>query len=176
MRRFGASEEAIVFARQFRFEGFMTAFVELGKVDMATVYYQGAVNDDRGLFLVNGTPSIIDVAGCGKPDPDMLVTQTVGPDGHEINCLDNIDITRHPLYRSLAKTVSDEGSLPLTIWSGHAEFQRAQHSGTAGQRIIITFDLRRCHACRLAGYADIAYAFSSDGHFRGTKLLRLRRP
>src|SRR5437016_1967357 len=112
----------------------MTAFGELGKVDMATVYYPGAVNDERGLFLVNGTPSII-VAGCGKPDPDILVTQTVGPDGQEINCLDRHRHNAASLYRSLAKTVSDEGSLPLTIWCCHAEFQRAQHSGTGGQRI-----------------------------------------
>jgi hypothetical protein len=176
MRRFGASEEAIAFARQFGFAGFMTGFVKPRRIGVATVYFPGSLNDGTTIFLVNGVPRTFDVAGCGTPDPDMRVAPMRGLDGDEINCLATIDITRHPLYKSLARKVSDEtGALPLMIWYGHARFQGARLMSSGGERLIVAFDLLRCHACKLAGYADVSYDFDSTDRFIGTTLLRLRK-
>ena len=43
-----------------------------------------------------------------------------------------------------------------------------------GQRFIFSFVLLNgCHACELAGHAQVAFDFSAAGRFLGTKLLRL---
>lgn len=179
MRKFGASTEAIAFSRLFGFTDFMTSFVEIGRVSLANVYFTGWINDEQRILLVNGSPPLMDVDGCGIPYSLMVLRQSLEPDGKETDCLENIDITKHPLYRSLANRVANEtaaGAFPPMIWGGHAMFETMQYVGFGGQRFTVRFDLLGCHACTLAGYAHVAYDFDSSGKFLGTKLLRLSRP
>lgn len=175
MRKFGASSEAIAFSRLFGFGVFMTSFIKTGRVSLANAYFSGRMNEKWGIFLVNGLPSpIMDVAACGVPDPEFMVKQPLGLDGKEVDCLKNIDITKHPLYRSLAARTSEDP--PPMIWPGHAAFKNIEHLKSGGQRFVIAFDLLGCHACTLAGYAHVAYDFDSSGRFLGTSLLRLTAP
>lgn len=168
MRKFGASSEAVAFSRLFQFKGFMTSFVELGKVNIANVYFTGMINDNERILLVNGSPPIMDVEGCGTPSMLMVIRQPLDPD-NETNCLANIEIEKDPLYRSLVSKLADN---PPEIWGGHAKFETMQYTRLGGQRIVIRFDLLSCHACTLAGYAHVAYDFDSSGRFLGTNLLR----
>jgi hypothetical protein len=182
MRKFGASNEAIEFSRLLDFRGFMTSFTYMGRVSVAQVRFTGRINDDKSVFLVNGSPPLMDVAGCGMEVEDHILLKAAGIEDTE-NCLAKIDITKHPLYEKLTRQSDDayaieRGHKPYerpAIWGGHATFRQAIRLQDGGQRFIIAFEILSCHSCPSAGFAEIAYDFNETGHFLGTSLVDLKR-
>jgi WD40 repeat protein len=148
MRKAGASPSAIEVTRRLKGEGYMDSFREMGKVDLATVFYPFRANDNGTLLLVNGTPQIVDLEDWSQ--------------------LEKIDITKDPLYPRLLRKYPK-----LMLW-GHPEFETMRPMATRGQRFIFSFVLLNgCHACEVGGYAHIAFDFDSMGRFLGRRLLRL---
>lgn len=173
LRRLGASPEAIAFSRLFDFRGFVRHFEEMGVVSVVSVHFTRWINDSERILLVNGSPPLMDVEGCGIPHSLMVVRDFLQEEANETDCLANIDITKNPLYKSLTKK---DPSIPPMIWGGHASFERMQYGGFGGQRLIIAFELLGSHTGPYFGDAHIAYDFDSAGKFLGTKLLRLSAP
>ncbi|MEK6301493.1 MAG: hypothetical protein AABO41_12285 [Acidobacteriota bacterium] len=173
LHRLGASPEAVAFSRLFDFTGFVRQFQEMGAVSVAYVHFTRWINDGDRILLVNGSPPLIDVEGCGIPYSLMVVREFLQAEANETDCLANIDITTNPLYKSLAKK---DLSIPPIIWGGHASFERMQYLGFGGQRFIVAFELLGSHAGPYFGDAHIAYDFDSAGRFLGTKLLGLSAP
>lgn len=68
MRKAKASEQAIAFSRSIEFEGWLTSFSEMGRIDVATAYYVCMVNSNAKVLLLNGTPPIIDTEVEGVSD------------------------------------------------------------------------------------------------------------
>jgi hypothetical protein len=99
MRRFGATAEAIAFSRLFGFTGFMTSFLEMGRVSTARVTFTGWINDNERILLVNGSPPLMDVEGCGIPHSLTVAREVVEPDRDD--CLAGLDIMKDPLYKLL---------------------------------------------------------------------------
>src|SRR5215216_2382196 len=52
MRKAGASEQAITFSRLIEFEGWLTSFSEMGRVDVATAYYVCMANSNAKVLLL----------------------------------------------------------------------------------------------------------------------------
>ena len=132
---------------------------------------------------MNGTPRLMDVDGCEVQSSFGAALRKAGMNDSS-DCLDKIDITRHPLYEKLARQAEDADAIDAgnklelrpAIWGGHAEFRRAVHRPAKGQRFIIAFEILTCHACHSAGFAEIAYDFDGAGRFLGTTLVGLVPP
>jgi hypothetical protein len=173
LRKLGASTEAIAFSSLFDFSGFASGFDEMGRVSLAYVHFTGWINDGDRILMVNGSPPLMDVEGCGIPHSLIVVRDFLQPEGTDNDCLANVDITMDPLYKSLAR--KDPGIRPM-VWGGHASFERMQYVRFGGQRFIIAFELLGSHAGPYFGDAHIAYDFDGSGKFEGTQLLKLSAP
>ena len=154
MRQAGAPRQAIAFTMllsgEGSGEGYLDSFREMGKVDVATVFDPFRANDNGTILLVNGTPRLINLENLEKW-------------GH-------IDITRDPLYPSLARQFPQ-----IELWGNPRGFTM-QRLPPRGQRFVIQYVLLNgCHACEVAGYAHVAFDFDGLGAFMGIKLLRLSR-
>ena len=144
----GASTEAIAVMRQLKGNGWIDSFKEMGRVDLATVVYPSRANENWQTLLVNGVPSPVRLE-----DADNL---------REIN------IRQDPLYPSLIRKFPR-----MDLWEGSAQFVTMRRL-PAGQRFVFSFFLLNgCHACAVAGHAQIAFDFDPSGVFLGAKLLRL---
>lgn len=148
LRRAGATPEALAFTAMLGGEGYLESFRQMGKVDLATVAYPLRANENEGFMLVNGSPPTVQV--------------------EDFVHLKHIDIRKDPLYPAIARKFPR-----VELW-GHADFKALQALPGGGQRFIFSFVLLNgCHACEVAGYAQVAFDFSAAGRFLGTKLLRL---
>jgi len=148
LRQAGATPEALAFTVMLGGEGYLESFRQMGKVDLATVAYPLRANENEGFMLVNGSPPTIQV--------------------EDFVHLKHIDIRKDPLYPAIAR------KFPRVEPWGHADFKAVQALPGGGQRFIFSFVLLNgCHACEVAGYAQVAFDFSAAGGFLGTKLLRL---
>ncbi len=157
MRKAGASEQAIAFSKSIQFQGWLTSFSEMGRVDVATAYFVCMVNSNAKVLLLNGTPPVIDTE-------EESVSES----------LDNA-ITKDPLYSELVKKAGMDDGGSLENWGGPV-YEEMRPLPRGGQRFIIRFDLRTCHACDLRGHAHIGYDFNVVGKFLGTRLVRLSKP
>lgn len=147
MQRVGASPQAVAFAKQMGGEFYMGSFREMGKVDLATtvapLWNDPNVED---FILVNGTPRIV----------------------YLWEKVENIDITRDRLYPLLSRKFPE-----ITMWPMH-NFVSMRKLSKGGQRFVFSFILLNgCHACDIAGFANIAFDFDQEGNFQRTELLRL---
>ena len=61
MEKAGAPPAAVAFARRVDRQGYLVAFRETGRVDVAFAEYPFLANENAVCLLVNGTPPAIDV-------------------------------------------------------------------------------------------------------------------
>ena len=151
----GASADAVSFTRMLYKQsdgqvGIMTAFEKVGPVDMARVMYPLRANDNYGLLLVNGDPSILDVDDLKK--------------------LDQKAMKDHYFYQTvLAKYPK------MDIWPGDrsgTEWPQVKPIPNVGQQFIVGYPLMDgCHACRIVGLALFGWNFDNQGKFLGTQYI-----
>ncbi len=72
MRVAGASAAALAFLERTGNQGYLTAFVDAGKVDIAYAEYPFRANENAVVFLVNGEPSMLDVDDLSRIDRKNL--------------------------------------------------------------------------------------------------------
>jgi predicted secreted protein len=149
MERSGASPQAAAFARQLENRGFMHAFRETGRVDIAYVTYPFRANENQGCLLVNGAPSVIDVDDFG--------------------CLATDGLKRDNVYGELASRFP-----AISLWPGDrfgTDFPVMEKLSDGGQRFHVGYRLLNgCHACEVLGSAVFAFDFDGKGKFLGTRL------
>ena len=155
MKKAGASKEALEFTRRIGNQGYLTAFVESGRVDIAYAEYPFRANENSLVFLVNGAPPLIDV-----DDPAS-------------SGLDPAKLEANPAYAALKKRYPN-----LAVFPSNRTFPRgAQPTGSRreGQRFTVAYELHDgCHACRTVGIARVVFEFDAQGQFTGARVSRIR--
>lgn len=147
MKQGKASPEAMAFTRMMKDNCYLEKFQKMGNVDLAYVFFPRRANTNWAYFLVNGSPLLVPTEG-----------------------IDQIDITKDPLYLSLSKHYHEIG-----LWDP-AIFKEMQTLPDGGQRFIFAYmliDGPRSGEC--AGSALVAFDFNREGRFLGSKLMRLTR-
>lgn len=151
MQKSGASPQAVAFARMTDNTGYMRDFRQTGRVSVAYVYFPFRANDNQGAYLVNGTPSMVDI------DNQTLLAQN--------------ELAKDPTYAELAKKYPQ-----ITIFPGDRNGTNylVAESSRYGQRFIVPYNLRnQCHACEQLGVAKFAFNFDPGGKFLGTNLFSI---
>jgi len=153
MRRTGASEPALAFARLTGDQGYLEAFRDEGVVDVAYAVYPFRANENELVFLVNGEPPLIDV--------------------DDLSRLDAKNLAANPVYEELKKTYPNLAFFPGN--RGESRQPRAHRLRSGGRRFVVSYELRdACHACRIVGEARIGFDFDARGRFVGTDVVRVR--
>ncbi len=151
MQKFGASPQAVAFTHMTDNTGYMRDFRQAGQVSIAYVYFPFRANENQGAYLVNGTPSMIDI------DNQSLLAQN--------------QLAKNPVYAGLAKKYPQ-----IAIFPGNragTNYLVAERS-RLGQRFIVPYNLRnQCHACTQLGIAKFAFNFDPTGKFLGTNLFSI---
>lgn len=149
MQKFGASPQAVAFTRMIGDTGYMRDFRQVGRVSIAYVYFPFRANENQGAYLVNGTPSLIDI------DDQSLLAQN--------------ELKKNPIYTRLAQKYPDVAIFPGDR-SGTTYLIADKLLG-GGQRFIVGYRLQNaCHACAQVGTAKFAFNFDRTGKFLGTRL------
>jgi len=147
MRQQKATSEALAVNRLLEGEGFMSAFREMGRVDLATMTFPLRANTNQAAFLVNGTPALV------STELDEQV----------------VDITSDRAYAALKRAFPE-----MELWPTSADFRTMTVLTDGGQGFEFAYPLLNgCHACALAGYALVSLDFGPDGVYHGPRLLRL---
>jgi hypothetical protein len=145
MRKNAASFQAIEFSKQLGGKGFLTSFRETGRVDIGDVHYFVRGMEPGGLVFLNGETPIVDVEG-----PCCPAAKFLDDVGDSCNCPEGVDTARrdwHPSFHSA-------GSLP-----------------DGGQRFVVRYEGRTCHACAVETWIYDGYDFSPKGKFVGARFL-----
>lgn len=155
MRKAGAPEPALAFARRTGNQGYLREFRDTGKVDVAYAEFPFRANENRVCYLVNGEPPMIDVDDLSRIRADALA--------------------ENAQYAALFKRFPNLAIFPSTRF-GVAP--AALNLKNGGQRFGLDFLLRDgCHACTVVGSMKVAYDFDVDGKFIETRVgpVRARR-
>ncbi|HEY3202737.1 MAG TPA: hypothetical protein VGL03_03655 [Thermoanaerobaculia bacterium] len=150
MQKSGASPAAVTFARYTENQGYLTAFRETGRVDVAWAEYPYRANESQLCFLVNGSPPMIDV-----DDPRILERR---------------ELASRPVYAGIA------GKYPnVAIFPGPrtgADSVRVMSRPHGGLRFEVSYSLHDgCHACATVGSARFGFDFDADGRFVKTHVV-----
>jgi len=166
----GAPADAVTFTRALFKQsdgqvGIMSAFKTVGPVDVAQVLYPLRANDNYGLQLVNGDPSILDV--------------------DDLKQLDRKAMEENSMFQAVKQ------KYPQTdVWpgdrSGNAPWPRVETLPDGGKQFVVSYPLiNGCHACARVGLARFGWNFDAKGKFQRTiyiptppppKLTRPTRP
>ena len=153
MRKAGASEPALAFARRTGNQGYLHDFRNTGKVDVAHAEYPFRANQNQVCFLVNGDPPMIDV------DDPQWITKSM--------------LEANPVYTDLLKRFPNLAIFPGTRFGEIAPSGGNLKSG--GQRFDLDFLLRDgCRACTAVGSMKVAFDFDVNGKFVEAQLGRVR--
>ncbi len=153
MKKAGAPEPALAFARRTGNQGYLRDFRNTGKVDVAHAEYPFRANQNQVCFLVNGDPSMIDV------DDPQWITRAM--------------LEANPVYADLLKRFPKLAMFPGTRFGATAPAGANLKSG--GQRFDLDFLLRDgCRACTTVGSAKVAFDFDVNGKFVETQVGRVR--
>lgn len=152
----GAPPEAVAFTRALYQQsdgqvGIMNAFKSFGPVDIAQVLYPLRANDNYGLLLVNGDPSMLDV--------------------DDLKRLDRTGMDQDTWYQGLKKKFPQ-----VDIWPGDRSasipWPRVQQLPDGGIEFIVPYPLiNGCHACEHVGTARFGWEFDASGKFLKTVFL-----
>lgn len=145
MKRAGASPQALAFTNRIEGDGYVSAFRPLGRLSAALVNYPFRANENNGLVILNGTPTVVDVDDSKYLRQDQL--QSI------------------PQYAALLKSHPDASLWPgdrstpddllvLSLPGGSRQF-------IAGYRIQAG-----CHACAVLGQAFFGFVFDANGEFQ----------
>lgn len=140
--------EVLRFVKMIDNTGYMTHFKKIGPVDLAYVTYPFRANQNEGCYLVNGTPSLIDV-----DSPSVLSFKN-----YEIES--SIDVVNlRSIYPQLSifpeSRRPDAG--PQVVKNSKGEFE-----------FIFKYSLKDgCRACALVGQLEVFYRFRADGKYEG---------
>jgi len=148
----GAAGAAVDFARLIGEPGFMTKFKKVGPVDIAFADLPFRANENSGVYLVNGTPKMVNIDDLSAITGPML--------------------EKDPRYMALKKKYPDiglfmgdrtPGSVPVVrLKDGKLQFT-ALYRLTTG-----------CRACKDVGTARVGFYFDRRGTFEGRKLIDVR--
>ncbi len=153
MRVAGASAAALAFLERTGNQGYLSAFVDAGKVDIAYAEYPFRANESAVVFLVNGEPSMLDVDDLSRIDRKNLQANTT--------------------YAGILKKNPKLALFPGERRPGREP--RALNLRNGGQRFVAVYELRDgCHACKNVGYARIGFDFDGEGKFLGTDVVQVR--
>ena len=157
----GAPADAVAFTRTlFKLSdgqvGIMSAFKSVGSVDMAQVFFPLRANDNYGLLLVNGDPSILDVDDLQK--------------------LDRKAMEQNSMFQAIKLKFPQ-----ADIWpgdrSGNAPWPRVDSLPDGGKQFVVSYPLiNGCHACEHVGIARFAWQFDAKGKFLRTVYIPTQPP
>jgi hypothetical protein len=154
MRQADASPAAVAFAGRVDGMGYLRAFEETGRVDLAFADFPFRANENRLCFLVNGQPPLIDVDDLSRLDREALAA--------------NRD------YAELSRAYPH-----VAIFPGRRSNPRgpaAVRLRNGGQGFVVPYALRDgCHACKIVGDAKLRFDFDVEGRFVGIAVDRVRR-
>lgn len=153
MREAGASDAALAFAERTGNQGYLTAFVDAGKVDIAYAEYPFRANENALVFLVNGEPPLLDV--------------------DDLSRIDRKSIEANPSYAGLLGKYPQLALFPAERRAGREP--RASKLRIGGQVFGVVYELHDgCHACEKIGYVRIGFEFDVEGRFVGTEVVQVR--
>ncbi len=153
MRAAGASAAALAFTERTGNQGYLTAFVDTGKVDIAYAEYPFRANENALVFLVNGEPSMLDV--------------------DDLSRIDRKNLGANPTYAGLLKKNPELALFPGERRPGREP--RAVKLRSGGQRFVVVYELHDgCRACKNVGYARIGFDFDVEENFVGTDVVQVR--
>jgi len=138
MRKGGASEQAIDFARSLGFQGYLESFRNTGRIGIGTVLYPFQVNDNEQQVLLNGRPKVVDVAAAGT----------------------RLRLRTNPV---LAGFVANHPNAGINDTPPH--FVREMVGTDGGQRFVYVFNVSDCHACNSIAQVYVAFDFDKTGRF-----------
>lgn len=86
--------------------------------------------------------------------------------------LSQLNIKSQVNYASLAQRYPNIG-----IWPGNHTFPKAEELAGGITQLVFTYSLLNgCHACELAGIANVGFNFDKEGNYLGEQLLSLSPP
>lgn len=154
MRDLGASDEAAAFMRSFGGGAYVRRFKEMGRVDVAYVVYPFRANENHGILLVNGEPSVVDV--------------------DDIALLPKESMEQDKAYVALKKA-----SPRVTLWPGDRSPKQpaVELLPDGGQTFVVPYTLRNfCHACEVLGTAFFCFDFDGRGRLAGIRFQHIELP
>ena len=154
MAKAGAPPPALAFSRRTGGMGYLRAFRDTGKVDVAYATYPFRANENQICLLVNGQPPWIDV-----DDTTLLNRKGLADDrnGRAI-------VQKYP-KATLFPSDRSGPTLPgaRRFRDGREEF------------VVDYVALDGCHACAAVGTVRFVFRFDADGKFLGTAVKSVRR-
>jgi len=145
MRDGGASPQAVAINTLLDGEGYMTAFRETGRVDVAEVTFPLRANSNEVTYLVNGEPPLVS----SELDADIP------------------GLAANAQYAAIKRSHPDVMTWPV------GEGPRAVEAlAGGGQGFAFAYALLNgCHACEVLGHVAVSFDFGPDGTFRGQRLV-----
>ena len=152
MQKAGAPPAALDFAAMTGDQGYLRAFREAGRVDVAYAEYPFRANENQVCLLVNGTPPVIDV--------------------DDLSGFDRKALEANRNYSAIAASFPKTDIFPGP--RGNARGPSALLLKNGGQRFVVTYLLKDgCRACRLVGEAQLRFDFDVEGRFQGIAIERV---
>jgi len=154
MQSSGASRESVAFAKSLSDKGYgyLRDFRGTGNVGVAYVEYAFRANEMEGVFLVNGSPSPLDVDGPSLISPD--------------------DLAKNDSYAELLRRYPNLSRFPGDRYHTNQPIEKSLGSGA--QEFLVAYVLRDgCHACAAVGELQLAFEFDSDGKFKGARVAQV---
>ena len=152
MQKSGASKEAVQFAKMTGNQGYMRDFSETGKVDIAFAVYPFRANENQLCFLVNGSPNMINI--------------------DDYNLMPISELKKNEVYQKIIRRYPN-----VSIWPGDrsgTKFPVSYHFSNGAQQFIFNYKLQDgCHACKLVGFANLAFNFDNHGKYQGIKVVEV---
>ncbi len=141
----GASPAALAVTGLLDGEGYLQAFRDTGRVDVATVVFPLRANSNEVAYLVNGEPRLVS----SEIDEDAL------PLG---------DNARYAAIRKAHPEVF--------LWPVGEGPRSVEALPGGGQGFVFSYGLvNGCHACEVLGQTVVSLDFGPDGRFLGPRLV-----
>ena len=153
LQKSGATPQAIQFVKMTDSMGYLRDFRHVGPVDVAYVNFPFRANENQGCYLVNGSPSPIDV--------------------DNLQALPQSELNSNPAYQQLAKQYPN-----ISLWPGDRNgmnYPAVESLPNGGKRFIVNYIFRdQCHACAVIGSGSFGFEFDTSGKLQGIHLVRVQ--
>lgn len=149
LQKSGASLQVINFVKMTDNTGYLRDFRKVGPVDVAYVNFPFRANENQGCYLVNGTPSPIDV--------------------DNLQALPQSELDKNPAYQQLAKQYPN-----ISLWPGDrsgTDYPAIGDLPAGGKSFVFRYIFRDlCHACAVIGSVSFAFDFDPTDKLQGIHL------